>query len=327
MKNNPKISVIVPVYKVESVLSECLDSILDQSYSDFELLLIDDGSPDKSGFVCDQYALKDNRIRVFHQENQGVSTARNRGLKEAKGDYLVFVDSDDWVDRDFFLTISAYFDQYDLIVFGLKSISVDGDVLLEQKPESMNTCTNALSDILYSLFSLGLLGYMCSIAIKQRIIEDNQIVFRQDLSIHEDSLFCYACLRYVQSLITLDYLPYMYVIYAEERQTLSNSLPINYYDIAVERIHEMKKLQELVRMPLDQRLYIIDTLKYWACIRCLDQAYRQSDCINSFRSCFSQLSAIADFRPVGLRGHLYKLILKTKNPYFMLLCKRIMDIL
>ena len=81
----PLISIIVPVYKVETVLPVCLDSILKQSFQDFELLLIDDGSPDRSGIICDEYAQLDGRIRVFHQKNGGVSSARNRGLREAKG--------------------------------------------------------------------------------------------------------------------------------------------------------------------------------------------------------------------------------------------------
>ena len=95
MKYAPKISIIVPVYKVEKVLSRCINSILSQVYTNFEVLLIDDGSPDKSGQICDDYAKLDTRIRVFHQSNKGVSAARNKGLKEAIGEYVLFVDSDD----------------------------------------------------------------------------------------------------------------------------------------------------------------------------------------------------------------------------------------
>ena len=96
-ENKPFFSVIVPVYNVEKYLHRCVDSILAQSYSDFEVLLVDDGSMDKSGTICDDYALKDNRIRVFHQANAGVSAARNKGIDEAKGEYVVFVDSDDYL--------------------------------------------------------------------------------------------------------------------------------------------------------------------------------------------------------------------------------------
>lgn len=93
--NNPKVSVIVPVYNVEKLLQRCIDSILAQTFTDFELLLIDDGSKDKSGEICDEYAAKDSRIRVFHKQNGGVSTARNLGIDKAQGEWIYFVDSDD----------------------------------------------------------------------------------------------------------------------------------------------------------------------------------------------------------------------------------------
>ena len=96
------ISVIVPVYKVESYLRQCIDSILNQTYKDIEILLIDDGSPDRCGEICDDYAQIDKRIRVFHTENKGLSAARNLGLREANGEYIGFIDSDDWIDPDMY---------------------------------------------------------------------------------------------------------------------------------------------------------------------------------------------------------------------------------
>lgn len=95
------ISVIVPVYKVEPYLRRCVDSILAQTYTDFELILVDDGSPDSCGAICDEYAGKDSRVRVIHQENGGLSAARNIGIDVAKGEYLTFVDSDDWVHSEY----------------------------------------------------------------------------------------------------------------------------------------------------------------------------------------------------------------------------------
>ena len=96
------ISIIVPVYNVEQYIHQCITSILNQTYSDIEVLLIDDGSPDRSGEICEEFAMKDRRIRVFHTENKGLSAARNLGLKEAKGEYIGFVDSDDWIEPDMY---------------------------------------------------------------------------------------------------------------------------------------------------------------------------------------------------------------------------------
>ena len=96
---DPVISVIVPVYKAEKHLFVCIESILKQTYSNFELLLINDGSPDRCGDICEEYARKDSRIQVIHKKNGGVSSARNAGIKRSKGKYIMFIDSDDWVNE------------------------------------------------------------------------------------------------------------------------------------------------------------------------------------------------------------------------------------
>ena len=94
---NPVISIIIPVYNVEKWLNKCIDSILSQSYENFEVILVNDGSTDKSKDICDQYSKEDNRVKVFDILNSGQSVARNIGLKEAKGDYILFIDSDDYI--------------------------------------------------------------------------------------------------------------------------------------------------------------------------------------------------------------------------------------
>ena len=116
----PKISVIVPVYNVEKYLARCIDSILDQSFADFEVILVDDGSPDKSGEICEYYKAQDNRIVVIHQNNEGQASARNRALDIAKGEYISFIDSDDYVHPDMFSTLIRIITESksDLVLFG-----------------------------------------------------------------------------------------------------------------------------------------------------------------------------------------------------------------
>lgn len=116
----PKLSIIVPVYKAEDHLPRCIDSILAQSFEDFEIILVDDGSPDKSGMICDLYAKKDSRVKVIHKKNGGVSSARNEGIRNARGRYVQFVDSDDYIDSDMCLTLlnSIEDNQTDMVVCG-----------------------------------------------------------------------------------------------------------------------------------------------------------------------------------------------------------------
>lgn len=123
MNCHPQISVIVPVYNVEKFLTQCIDSILNQDFIDFELLLVDDGSRDKSGKICDEYAHKDHRIRVFHKENGGVSSARNLGIDHATGQYIAFIDSDDYVDADY-LSILMNGKDADLTVTGYAKLGI-----------------------------------------------------------------------------------------------------------------------------------------------------------------------------------------------------------
>lgn len=96
------ISVIVPIYKVEQYLPQCIDSIINQTYRNIEIILVDDGSPDHSGSICEEYAKRDSRLRVFHKKNGGLSDARNYGIKRAAGEYIGFVDSDDWLEPDMY---------------------------------------------------------------------------------------------------------------------------------------------------------------------------------------------------------------------------------
>ena len=115
------ISIIIPVYNVKLYLDNCIQSVIQQSYTDFECILVDDGSTDGSSEICDQWAEKDNRIIIVHQPNGGVSSARNKGLEQAKGEYICFIDSDDWVDVDY---LSAMINnlkekETDLIICGL----------------------------------------------------------------------------------------------------------------------------------------------------------------------------------------------------------------
>ena len=98
--SSPKISIIVPVYNVEKYIRRCLDSIAAQTFTDWECICVDDGTPDASGKICDEYAQKDGRFVVIHKENGGVSSARNVGLDVAKGEYVTFCDSDDWVEKE-----------------------------------------------------------------------------------------------------------------------------------------------------------------------------------------------------------------------------------
>ena len=135
--NNSAISIIIPVYNAEKYLRRCIESVLSQSFTDFELILVDDGSRDFSPHICDDYAQKDSRVKVIHKANGGVIAARNDGLDIAKGEYVTFIDSDDWVERESLSTISNYRD-YDRVFFSHRLVYEGGyisEFLFETKEE------------------------------------------------------------------------------------------------------------------------------------------------------------------------------------------------
>ena len=109
----PRFSVVVPVYKAEKYLEKCITSVLTQSFDDIELILVDDGSPDSSGRICDSFAATDNRVKVIHQQNQGHITARMNGVKASTGEYILFLDSDDWFLPDAMQTANCAIERYD----------------------------------------------------------------------------------------------------------------------------------------------------------------------------------------------------------------------
>lgn len=133
INESPKISVIVPIYKIEHYLRQCIDSILAQTFTDFELLLIDDGSPDSCPAICDEYSKRDARIRVFHKPNGGLTSARNYGLDNAKGDWIMHIDGDDWVEPTYIeeLYNAAIRNEADIAICGFRFAFEDGRFIEE----------------------------------------------------------------------------------------------------------------------------------------------------------------------------------------------------
>ena len=136
--NKPLITVIVPIYKAEKFLRPCLDSIIHQTYKNLEIILIDDGSPDNSGKICDEYAESDNRITVFHSENKGVSEARNHGIKVATGEFISFIDADDYISDDFYEYLVNIAEDNNSDITYCSSFSVDSNNQIVENPNESN---------------------------------------------------------------------------------------------------------------------------------------------------------------------------------------------
>lgn len=185
-RKNELISIIVPVYKVEKYLSKCIDSILSQTYKNFELILVDDGSPDNCPQICDEYAKKDDRIRVIHKKNSGVSETRNEGVRNAKGTFICFVDSDDYVSENY---ISSLLDAQKInnsdIVFG-RYCRVFNDKVVNVEEDLKSLVEDKKYEMFFSDYSR-VMGSMCRLLIRKTIFENIQ--FDKSLKYCEDLYF------------------------------------------------------------------------------------------------------------------------------------------
>lgn len=190
--SKPMISIIVPVYNMEEYLHRCLDSILNQSFKDYEILLIDDGSSDKSGQICDEYADRVPCVRVFHKENGGVSTARNLGLKSAGGEWVSFVDADDVLLGDGLEELVSHAsDKVDMVWGGYEVYNENNELTYSITDRVCEDLTNEAGiEMLFSPRYYRYLGYSVGRLFRRSVIVSSGITFDEDVFYNEDRLFC-----------------------------------------------------------------------------------------------------------------------------------------
>lgn len=203
---NCLISIIVPVYNSETFISECIESIMKQTYSEFELLLINDGSQDNSGSICKEYSKCDSRIRYYEKPNEGVSATRNLGLKYAIGQYVTFVDSDDIIEPNYLQSLICQKD-FDLVVSGFIS-KQNKQYLKEVKFPNLTIYLNNFNRIFDRILTY---GTPWAKLFKMEIIKKYNIHFNTKLSLHEDHLFYFEYIKRIQSIAIIEDVQYIYV--------------------------------------------------------------------------------------------------------------------
>lgn len=211
------ISIILPVYNVEKYLSKCVDRLIAQTYSDIEIILVDDGSSDNSGAICDEYAEKDKRIVVIHKQNGGVSSAWQAGLDIAKGDYIGFVDPDDYVETDYFETLlNGFVEGVDIVVCGY--IQDYGENKIKKQASATVPCGIYSGETWQSMKKdiLGPVDNMFYFAkwnklFKRELLDANRHFYRDDISFGDDVVICLTAFYKSCGVNLLDYYGYDYV--------------------------------------------------------------------------------------------------------------------
>lgn len=203
------VSVIVPVYNAEQFLVECIESIINQTYQNIEIILIDDGSSDSSGAICDQYKLKTDIIKVFHINNNGVSNARNIGLKNCSGEYVCFIDSDDIVDPMYIEKMIEVSDkETDLVISNIHDIYLGKSHELYGRPINENMLTGSFKEDFFLLWDL--LRVPVVKLYKYDIIRDNNIWFDTDMNCAEDQCFNFKYYAFVKKYSFINFPGYKY---------------------------------------------------------------------------------------------------------------------
>lgn len=210
-----KFTFVIPVYNVETYLLDCVSSIISQSFEDYEIILVDDGSPDNCPKICDSLALKYNFIKVIHKENGGSSSARNVGLQEARGEYVIFLDSDDkWIDKNALYLISDLINKYkpDLIAFGVEDYDPNTERKIISRGKYNQELLNSASkeDLIdHLIFTNNFPGAAWMLVVSRHLLNNNEISFKEGVTAEDFDwivkVFCAA-----NSIKVLDRIVYQY---------------------------------------------------------------------------------------------------------------------
>lgn len=219
LRNKVEFSVIIPVYNAKDYLVECIESVIKQTYTDFELIIIDDGSADDSGEICDHFADIDERIKVIHQKNKGLISARKTGIDNANGEYVIFVDADDWIEKNELEIIARYLNDnnVDMIEFGFWKYYKDG--LVDERVCDLKCgqyirtdIWNAILHCIYNkpCFALPISYSLCCKAIKSDIIKDILHKIDMRITIGEDAVITFALLHEINDMLVIHECLYYY---------------------------------------------------------------------------------------------------------------------
>lgn len=266
------ISVIVPVYNVEKYLEQCVDSILQQTITDLEVILVDDGSTDKSALICDEYQVRDTRIKVLHKQNGGLMSAWTAGVQMSKGDYIGFVDSDDWIDSDMYMTLyqTAVKSSADIVLCGWIR---EGKNKREKEPmyiESGKYDRDSLEkNIFPKMLSFGkmLERYISPNRVtklfKRELLEKNFKYFDEKVSIGEDLITSFSCILDAKSIYMLaEYFPYHYRL---NESSIMEKADFQFYRKSLLMIQQFRRIvKEKNRTGFDVQLNNdLLSLAYW----------------------------------------------------------------
>lgn len=216
MNSQPLISVIVPIYGIERYVGICIESIINQTYENLDIILVDDGSPDRCGEICDLYATKDKRIRVIHKVNGGLVSARKAGIKIARGDYSTYVDGDDWIERDYYQSMVRMINDADVVVSRHKRMLFEQVVEMSVRFAYGEYEGNALDRIKKEMisygefFKVGISTYVWNKLFRTELLKKYQLLVDDSITIGEDAAVVYPLMNETKKIVIANVSGYRY---------------------------------------------------------------------------------------------------------------------
>ena len=272
MKKENLISVVVPVFNVEQYLKECIESIIRQTYSNLEIILVDDGSTDESGKLCEKYALMDKRILVIHKENGGLISARKAGVKVASGEFVSFVDGDDWIEEDLYEKVNAGIADKlcDVFCYGFKKDvgrGQDYEIITNRAPSGIyideKIRKELFSELICGVNDLrgAIMSSVCCKVFRKEILYDTLLEMREDFSFGEDFICSLSCILSADIIvINNDIFGYRYRF---NNSSIMNTYDKSFYERSLilysemDRVTETKGTKELQEQAEKYKIYIL----------------------------------------------------------------------
>ena len=252
------VSIIVPIYNTQKYLEQCLNSLLTQTYRNLQIILVDDGSTDGSGKICDAYAARDNRIHVIHQKNQGVSAARNQGLEKAQGEWVVFVDSDDFLPNTSLEALVK--SNVDLAIGGIRELDENGNCLETPKklPSQVLSQRHAL-DMLFDESLWGYQGYVWNKSYRMQIIRQYGIRFDPSVKYNEDRLFI---VEYLLHCTTISMIPQMVYFYRKWMESALGQIDVSFKPAMLTELDAFERMKRLTQIDYPEVFQRISWLSF-----------------------------------------------------------------
>lgn len=296
MVKAPFFSIIVPVYNVSNYLRRCLDSIINQTFKDFECLLIDDGSTDDSPMICKKYAERDERFQFFQKENGGVSTARNLGLQHAKGIWVCFIDSDDYVESEYLSGFQRISNRGDLLCQGIIWHSIDTGYTHALSLQEQYVYKDIFAGPLIEMFRTGIYYFLMTKAFKREVITNNHLLFDVSLRRRQDEMFINRYITKISSINISSVCNYNHFLTTRERwnkmSSIYDNLAFNIESVTYYGLYKLCQNKEE-----------LDLLAKIACPRILINIFDSFPKVSPFRKKKEILFLINYIKP--FRNHIY----------------------